>query len=1026
MAVVFRAHDERLGRTIALKVLAPQWAKDADFRRRFIAESRAAAAVDDPHVIPVHEAGETDGVLFIAMRLVAGGDLRGVLAREGLLPPGRALDLLSPVASALDSAHAAGLVHRDVKPGNVLVDVRPGRPDHVYLSDFGLSKVVRSVTSLSVPGVYMGTPGYSSPEQIQGHPLDGRADQYSLACMTFELLTGQPPFERDQQVAVLLAHLNEPPPFLSARRPELSAATDAVLARALAKDPGQRYPSCQEFTEALRDALGLPPYASLTTRVAAGTRTVIPVSAPTASMWAHEPAPAGPAPDKGDGRRRRRLLGITLAVVVLMAAVVVPLTLTGSPGSKPPTTSASSKSPASATTPPRPTLIGTLADPGGTREYVSALAFAPDGSTLAVADRSLNGLPNGDIFLWNTHTKTRTAAFADPETGGVVSLGVDSLAFSPDGHTLAAGDANGANFMWNITTRKPAPLMVTQIPAGHVNAVAFAPDGHTFASAYDVAGSTTASIAVALWDTRTKARFATLTDANAGSSISMAYSPDGATLAVGDQNGDTYLWNVKIKKIIATFTDPGGQEVNTVAFSPDGGTLATGDKNGSVYLWSTTSDTHTGTFADPARAPVLSIAFAPHGTSLAVGDQSGSTYLWNTKTQTITAALPDPGTEGVGSVAFAPGGTVLAVGDYNGSTYLWGLTVAAGARPAAGPSAAAAGSATASATAAPPRLQAPAATLADPDLGPNRDDRGFVSSLAFAPGGTILAAADGDAPDGYLGNVYLWNTTTRRLTGTLTDPDTEGQGINAVAFEPHGTTLATADDDGNIDLWDTATRKLTTTLMEPAVEGTGVVGTLAFKPGSTILATGTTGFSFYLWNMTTQQAIGPFSGPSKSHAPSSLAFAPGGTTLAVGEDNGSTYLFNTTSWKIAATLADPGGQVVVSVAYAPNGTVLAAGDYNGNTYVWDTKTDTISATLPDPDGAPVESVAYAPDGSVLAEADENGIITLWNTATWKVIATLAAPGAQMVNSLAFAPGGAALAAGDENGTTYLWHIPVAG
>ena len=143
MAVVFRARDERLGRPVALKVLAPGLAADADFRRRFLRESRAAAAVDDPHIIPVYEAGEAGGVLFIAMRYVSGGDVRGLLRREGPLAPGRVAAIISPVACALDAAHAAGLVHRDVKPANMLIDARPGRPDHVYLSDFGLARAGR-------------------------------------------------------------------------------------------------------------------------------------------------------------------------------------------------------------------------------------------------------------------------------------------------------------------------------------------------------------------------------------------------------------------------------------------------------------------------------------------------------------------------------------------------------------------------------------------------------------------------------------------------------------------------------------------------------------------------------------------------------------------------------------------------------------------------------------------------------------------------------------------------------------------
>jgi serine/threonine protein kinase len=261
MAVVFRARDERLGRQVALKILAPALAADPAFRRRFIAESRAAAVVDDPHIIPIYEAGESGGALFIAMRFVGGGDLRHVLDREGALPPGRTAWFISPMASALDAAHSAGLVHRDVKPGNILVDARPGRPDHVYLSDFGIVKGAVSGTLTGV-GSYIGTPDYMAPEQISGRAVDGRTDQYALACVTFQLLTGEVPFQRDQLPAVIYAHLSVPPPSLVERRPDLPAAVDQVIAKAMAKTAEKRYESCGDFADALREALGLVPYIS--------------------------------------------------------------------------------------------------------------------------------------------------------------------------------------------------------------------------------------------------------------------------------------------------------------------------------------------------------------------------------------------------------------------------------------------------------------------------------------------------------------------------------------------------------------------------------------------------------------------------------------------------------------------------------------------------------------------------------------------------------------------------------------------
>ncbi len=256
MAVVFRARDGMLGRLAALKVLSPALAADQEFRARFLRESRAVASVEEPHIIPVYGAGEVDGVLYIATKFVPGGDLADVMERAGgALEPGRAAAFIEQVASALDAAHAAGLVHRDVKPGNILVDAAPGRGEHAYLSDFGLSKRSMAASGLTATGTFLGTPDYCAPEQIRGLPVDGRGDQYSLACMAFALLSGNLPFRRQESMATLFAHLNDPVPPLSRYRGGLPPGTDAVLGRALAKEPRDRYGRCGEFAAALRDTL---------------------------------------------------------------------------------------------------------------------------------------------------------------------------------------------------------------------------------------------------------------------------------------------------------------------------------------------------------------------------------------------------------------------------------------------------------------------------------------------------------------------------------------------------------------------------------------------------------------------------------------------------------------------------------------------------------------------------------------------------------------------------------------------------
>jgi serine/threonine protein kinase len=259
MAVVYRALDLRLGRSVALKVLAPDLGEDEGFRQRFIRESRAAAGVDHPHIVPVFEAGESAGVLFIAMRYVSGGDVRSLLEAQGRLSPGRAAAIASQVASALDTAHARGLVHRDVKPGNILLGQASTGLDHAYLSDFGLSKHSVTSATLTSTGQFLGTLDYVSPEQIQGQPVDGRADQYALACTVVEMLTGAPPFRRDDTRALMWAQLEEAPPRVTERRPELPPLADQVIGRAMAKSAGGRYATCRDFAAALTAAFAPPP-----------------------------------------------------------------------------------------------------------------------------------------------------------------------------------------------------------------------------------------------------------------------------------------------------------------------------------------------------------------------------------------------------------------------------------------------------------------------------------------------------------------------------------------------------------------------------------------------------------------------------------------------------------------------------------------------------------------------------------------------------------------------------------------------
>jgi serine/threonine protein kinase len=251
MGAVYLATHARLERRVALKVIVPELVDDEEFRARFLRESRLAASLDHPDVIPIYDAGEVDGVLFLAMRYVGGPSLQTLLRARGALSPEETVRIAAQIGGALDAAHAAGLVHRDVKPANVLLSEAL---DHAYLCDFGLAKRLSS-DGLTQAGSFLGTVDYCAPEQIEGGAVDGSTDLYSLAAVLFHCLAGEPPYRRDSEFAVLEAHLREPPPALSTARPGLPAALDGVLATALAKSPGLRYVSGHDLAAAFAEAL---------------------------------------------------------------------------------------------------------------------------------------------------------------------------------------------------------------------------------------------------------------------------------------------------------------------------------------------------------------------------------------------------------------------------------------------------------------------------------------------------------------------------------------------------------------------------------------------------------------------------------------------------------------------------------------------------------------------------------------------------------------------------------------------------
>ena len=274
MGLVYRARQRRPDRIVALKVIVPELAADPVFRERFERESNLAAEIEHPNVIPVYEIGEDDDLLYIAMRFITGVDLGALLKQSGPLPPERATRLIAQVGDALDAAHARGLVHRDVKPGNVLIDAS----DHVYLTDFGLTKRTSETHGMTATGMFVGTVDYIAPEQIEGRHIDGRADIYSLGCVLYEVLSGTVPFPRDSDIPKIFAHVNDPPPRLQNVPPSLAD----VVERAMAKRPEDRYRSAGEFTRAALVAVGGEPARAAPPAAAAPVAAAPVVAEPSA------------------------------------------------------------------------------------------------------------------------------------------------------------------------------------------------------------------------------------------------------------------------------------------------------------------------------------------------------------------------------------------------------------------------------------------------------------------------------------------------------------------------------------------------------------------------------------------------------------------------------------------------------------------------------------------------------------------------------------------------------------------------
>src|SRR5680860_145165 len=644
MGVVLRATQVALDRPVALKVIVPELADDIEFRERFKRESLLAASIDHPNVIPVYEAGESEGQLFISMRWVEGSDVRSLISREGSLKVERAVTIVERVGAALDAAHRHGLVHRDVKPANELTT--GGAEEHVYLTDFGLTNRTGSARGLTHTGHFVGTSDYAAPEQIRGERADARADVYALGCLFYQAVTGAVPFDRDSEVAKMYAHLNDPPPAVSHAAPHLPAALDPVLERALAKDPADRYPSAGVMARAARGALAgtvvAQPERSLGTGMAApsdGAPETIPAGGDPAAGAATIPSgdPAGPtqaapvtaASPAAPGARRRRSGAIALAALLVLAVAGGALALAG-------------------------VFSGGAGEPGG--------AKAPRAP--AVANFPAGDGPDGVAVVGNTVLVTNAAGDAltrlDADTGRRRGAPI-AVGGNPDGVAAEDGVAWVANTDDGSVTRvalgsggeSPTTVDVGAKPewiALGRQLVWVANSGDRSVSRIDRAspqivgspipvGAKPTGVAVddrGVWITNSFSDSVTRIDpATAeiqGEPISVGDQPRGVAQGLG------FVWVVNKGDDSVTRLDPG-------TGAPVGNPIQVGEGPKEVALglgaaWVANTDSNTVTRIDPRSGKVVGAPIPTGKTPVGIAVGAGAVWVANNRDDTVTRIRP--------------------------------------------------------------------------------------------------------------------------------------------------------------------------------------------------------------------------------------------------------------------------------------------------------------------------------------------------------------------------------------------------
>ena len=1007
MATVYRAYHAAMDRYLAVKVLPEQMCAEPELRKRFEREAKVVAGLEHTHILPVHDYGEAGNRLYLAMRYIRAGTLKDKISAEpmDLVEVNR---LFRQVGSALDYAHRLGIVHRDVKPSNVLLD----NEGNCYLTDFGLAKILESSVQLTASGVGLGTPAYMSPEQGQGDKADARSDIYALGVVLYEMIAGQTPYQAETPMAVVLMHINAPLPPLRTVKPDAPEEVERVILKAMAKDPDDRFQTVREMMDALDEAVK-------TARQEPPVESVLVEPPPSLP----DPVPAGTSTPKRTGPKwvwatvGVAAVSLICMVTLLVATQFLPFkvrvedgqvelvrraettpTVLWSPtpqkvGETAVQTTTTPSDPAStATTQPTysPTAVlqamptSTASEPmqtaptpiPWTNEFVQVAvldeggyqaAFSPDGKLLAVTGH--------DVTLYDTQTWQQVRTLGRDGAAGI--------AFSPDGRTLAA--IMGEVKLFDIATgaeRLVLPGFEIHTSAASGHSMAFSPDGSTLfvvvddvVKLFDVDSGDEKGIILApgafsidlspngqtmavagwgsglsLWGVASGQQIRTLGDVMLGAQRAI-FTPDGTKLVSSSTGFETeaILWDVENGRTLGSFAGH-GDTINDLAFSPDGRLLATVSSDVTIKVWDVEAKQALQTITGHSKQ-ANSIAFSPDGTMLVSTSWDGTTRIWSTASKEAVA-MPSPTQAPAGPTMTPVPLSDLAISAENASQVKQASSLAQGGEEVAfSPDG---------------RFLAVAGhelVVYDAETGQQvrKIGRGNSGGITFSPDGRTLAAI--------MGEVKLFDVTTGAELHTLLGTRTSTSAASGcfLAFTPDGGTLAVVVSEV-VKLFD----------VESGIE-TGLIiargsNAIAISPDGRLLASGAWD-SLSLWDTATGQQVRILG--DRFASAHRLAFSPDGSILvSTGTGEEPIQLWNVESGR---QLRNWQGHTdtINSLAFSPDGRLLVTASSDLTIKVWDVTTGQELQTLVGHTGQ-VSGVAFSADGATLASTTWNGPTLLWN------------------------------------------------